>query len=392
MLKVCVLTGTRAEYGLLYHTIKAIDQSPLLQLQLIVTGSHLSPGRGHTVDAIIKDKIKIDYKIDMLIESAQKSAIPKSMGLLMIQLAAAFDDLRPDIVLILGDRYETLVFASCATALNVPIAHMHGGEASEGAIDEQIRHAITKMAHIHFTSTDIYMKNVLRMGEQPFRVYNVGAPVVENIRKHNFLPRGRLEEKLGLSLAGPVFVVTYHPVTLNDRDTDGQAANLLNALGKFGGTFIFTGANADHGGSGINELIKTYIKNKDNCYFFDSLGYLYMDVCKHADIMVGNSSSGIIEAPCFKLPVVNIGERQKGRLRHPNIIDAGYGEADIIQGINKALYDECFKSGLTRMELLYGNGTTSSQIIKVLEGLVIDDKFMLKSLDFSDNPEEAPRP
>jgi len=383
MRKVCVLTGTRAEYGLLYHTIKAIEASPNLQLQLIASGSHLSPRHGYTVSAINKDKFHIDYEIDMLLDSNRKSAIPKGMGLLMIQLAAAFDELKPNIILILGDRYETLAFAACAVTMNIPIAHMHGGEASEGAIDEQIRHAITKMAHIHFTSTEQYKKNVLSMGEQAFRVFNAGAPVMENIKKRKPLQRGELEKALGAVLADPVFLITYHPVTLMDYNLDTQINNLFCALGRFEGTFIFTGSNADHGGVFINETLEKHARSTENCYFFNSLGYLYMDVCGHADVMVGNSSSGIIEAPCFKLPVVNIGDRQKGRLRHANIIDVGYNSEEIAGGIDKALYDAVFLAGLSNMGLLYGDGTTSSQIVKVLENIEINDNLMQKRLDFS---------
>lgn len=382
MKKICVITGSRAEYGLLYPVIRAIDNSPKLTLQLVVTGSHLDAKHGLTVNEIKKDNIKIDFEIDMLLDSVKKSAPAKSMGLLMIQLSQCFEILKPDILLILGDRYEILTAAACAVAMNIPIAHIHGGESTEGAIDEQIRHAITKMAHIHFATTDVYKSNILRMGEQAFRVFQVGAPVMENIKNYRFLPKTQLEAELVLRINAPLFIITYHPVTLMDSGTEEQVQNMLEALSNFEGTFIFTGANADFGGDKINDMIKNHVEKKPNCRFYQSLGRLYLDVCKHADVMVGNSSSGIIEAPCLKLPVVNIGDRQKGRLRHINVIDTNYDANSITDGIKKALTDVPFKSAVKDMENLYGDGRTSEKIVDVLERVEINQQLMFKSLVF----------
>ncbi len=380
MKKICVVTGTRAEYSLLYHTIKAIEQSAEIHLQLIVTGSHLSVKHGLTVNAIKKDNVYIDYEIDMLMDSENKSSIPKSIGLLMIQLSQCFDALKPDIVLILGDRYELLAIASCAVTMNIPIAHLHGGEITEGAIDEQIRHAITKMAHLHFATTELHKNNILKMGEQAFRVFNVGAPVVENINNFIFLSREELEKELKIKIKRLLFIITYHPITIIDFDIEKQIDHLLLALGRFEGTFIFTGSNADFGGNIINRRLQQYAKEREDSFFFESLGSLYLNVCKHADVMVGNSSSGIIEAPCFKLPVVNIGNRQKGRLRHSNIIDVGYDSEQIGKGIDKALCDRAFRNQLKKMNNLYGDGTTSKKIIEILKKIELDEEFVLKKL------------
>ena len=378
MKKICVITSTRAEYSLLYEIMKAIDKSAGLELQLIVTGSHLSYNHGYTVDVIKKDGFKIDDEIDIIMDSNSKKSIAITMGLLMMQLANSFDKLKPDVLMILGDRYEILAAASTAVAMNIPIAHIGGGESTEGAIDEQIRHAITKMAHLHFASTEIYKENILKMGEQPFRAFNVGASVMENIKKHNFMQQNQLEEHLGFKIKVPFFVVTYHSVTLLNNAKE-QIDNLLKALDKFDGTFLFTASNADHGGNEINSIITEYIYQKPNCYFVKSLGHLYLDVLKHADIMVGNSSSGIIEAPCMRLPVVNIGDRQKGRLRHDNIIDVGYLSQDIEEGIQQAL-DNKFVKKIKNMENLYGDGLTSEKILFILESLEINEEFVIKRL------------
>lgn len=380
MKKICVLTGTRAEYGLLYHTIKAIEKSEKLELRLIVTGSHLSPAHGMTVNEIKKDGLKIDFEIDMLLNSANKSAIAKSMGLLIIQLSNCFEALNPDMLLILGDRYEILAAASCAVAMNIPIAHMSGGEITEGAIDEQIRHAVTKMAHIHFVHTEEFKRNVLGLGEQEFRIFNVGDPSVENIKKYKFMGKRSVEEELGIDIRGKLFLVTYHPVTLMDSNTEEQMSNILRALDSFDGTFIFTGANADFDGAKINEMIKAYACGRDGSYFFQSLGHMYMNICKYADVMAGNSSSGIVESVSFNLPVVNIGDRQKGRLRHDNIIDVDYSTENIIGAINMALFDEGFKNSIKHIKSAYGDGNTSSLIVNLLENLEINEAFLVKSL------------
>lgn len=383
MKKVLVVTGTRAEYGLLYWTMKEIQQDKELQLQLIVTGSHLSKEYGYTVSQIKKDGFKIDEEIDMLIDSSKKSAIVKSMGLEMIQIAQAFDRLKPDILLILGDRYETFVSATCAMMMNIPIAHMNGGESTEGAVDEQIRHAITKMAHIHFTGAEYYKERVIKMGEEPWRVYNVGQPGLENIKRLKLLEKEKLEYELKMKFDKKVFLITYHPVTLDVQNTEKQMNNLLGAISKFDAKYIFTYPNADYGNKIIIDKINEFKQKHDNVYIFHNLGQVkYLSLMKYADVMIGNSSSGIIEAPSFKLPVVNIGDRQKGRLRNKNIIDVDYNEIQIIEGINKALYDKKFIDSLNSLENIYGDGNTSKKVVNVLKNIKIDRNLLCKKLTY----------
>lgn len=383
MKKVLVVTGTRAEYGLLYWTMKEIQKDKDLQLQLIVTGSHLSEEYGYTVEQIKKDGFKIDEEIDMLIDSNKKSAIVKSMGLEMIQMAQAFDRLKPDILLILGDRYEIFVAATCAMMMNVAIAHMNGGESTEGAIDEQIRHAITKMAHIHFAGAEYYRERIIKMGEEPWRVHNVGQAGIENIKRLRLLTKTELEYELGIKLDKKVFLITYHPVTLGVQDIENQMENLLKAISEFDAKYIFTYPNADYGNKIIIDKINEFRQNHDNVYVFYSLGQVkYLSLMKYTDVMIGNSSSGIIESPSFKLPVVNIGDRQKGRLRNKNIIDVGNNEIEIIEGINKALYNKQFINSLNDLENVYGDGTTSEKVVKILKTIEINEKLLHKKLDY----------
>lgn len=385
MRKILVVTGTRAEYGLLYWTMKAIQEDKDLKLQLIVTGSHLSKEYGYTVEQIKKDGFKIDEEIDMLIDSNKKSAIAKSMGLELIQMAQAFDRLSPDILLILGDRYEIFIAATCAMMMNIPIAHMNGGESTEGAIDEQIRHAITKMAHIHFTGAEFYKERVIKMGEEPWRVHNVGQAGIENIKRLKLLNKNELEKELGLKFNKKVFLITYHPVTLEkNRSIEEQMDNLINAISDFEAKYIFTYPNADYGSKIIIDKISEFKKKNSDVYVFNNLGQVkYLSLLKYADVMIGNSSSGIIEAPSFKLPVVNIGDRQKGRLRNENIIDTGYTKKEIKEAIEKALYDEKYKDNLHNMVNLYGNGETSKKIVHILKNTDFNDKkFFLKKLTY----------
>lgn len=378
MKKILVVTGTRAEYGLLYWTMKEIQNDSNLKLQLIVTGSHLSEEYGYTVDQIRKDGFKIDEEIDMIIDSKKKSSIVKSMGLELIQMAQAFDRLKPNILLILGDRYETFVAATCAMMMNIPIAHMNGGESTEGAIDEQIRHAITKMAHIHFPGAEYYKERIIKMGEEPWRVYNVGQAGIENIKRLKLFKKDELEAELKIKFDKKIFLITYHSVTLEDENTEEQVENLLNAISKFDVMCIFTYPNADFESKTIIERINHFVKNNDDAYVFHNLGQLkYLSLLKYADIMIGNSSSGIIEAPSFKLPVINIGNRQKGRIRNKNIIDTGYRSDEIIEAINKALYDEHFKEDLNSMINLFGGGETGKKIVDILKNIKIDDRRLL---------------
>lgn len=383
MRKILVVTGTRAEYGLLYWTMKEIQNDKDLELLLIVTGSHLSKEYGYTKEQIEKDGFKIDEEIDILIDSDKKSALLKSMGLEMIQMAQSFDRLKPDMLLILGDRYETFVAATCAMMMNIPILHMNGGESTEGAVDEQIRHAITKMSHIHFPGAEYYKERIIKMGEEPWRVYNVGQSGLENIRRLKLFTKEKLEEELGIKFNKKIFLITYHPVTLNIENIEEQINNLLEAISEFDAKFIFTYPNADYGNKIIIKKIEEYVRSNDNAYVFDNLGQLrYLSLLKYADVMVGNSSSGIIETPYFKLPVVNIGDRQKGRLRNKNIIDVNYDSKSIKKGIQKALYDNLYKEEISHMENLFGDGTTSYKILDVIKNINIDKKLLFKKLTY----------
>jgi GDP/UDP-N,N'-diacetylbacillosamine 2-epimerase (hydrolysing) len=383
MRKILVVTGTRSEYGLLYWTMKEIQKDRELELQLIVTGNHLSREYGHTINQIKEDGFNINEQIDMLLDSDKKSSIIKSMGLEMIQIAQAFDRLKPDVLLILGDRYEIFVAATCAMMMNIPIAHMNGGESTEGAVDEQIRHAITKMAHIHFPGAEYYKERILKMGEEHWRVHNVGQAAIENVRRLEFLDKEQLKKELNMNFNKKIFLITYHPVTLNIENIEEQVDNLLKAIIKFDAQYVFTYPNADFGSKVIIDKINEFVKENDNAQVFYSLGQKrYLSLLKHTDVMIGNSSSGIIESPIFKVPVVNIGDRQKGRLRNKNIIDTEYNENDIYNCICKVLYDEVFIEGLNNIENIYGDGTTSKKIVNILKSIKQNKDLLFKKLTY----------
>lgn len=383
MNKILVVTGTRAEYGLLYWTMKAIDDDKDFKLQLIVTGNHLVKEYGYTVRQIEEAGFKIDEKIDMIINSDEKSSIVKSMGLEMIQMSQSFSRLKPDMLLILGDRYETFAAAICAVMMNIPIAHMNGGESTEGAIDEQIRHAITKMSHIHFPGTEYYKERILKMGEEPWRVHNVGEAGIENIKRLKLLDKDELEQELNITFNKTVFLITYHPVTLDEENIEEQINNLLGAIEKFDAIYVFTYPNADFGSKIIIDKLNSFAKNNENAHLYCSLGQRkYLSLLKYASVMVGNSSSGIIEAPTFKMPVVNIGNRQQGRIRNKNIIDTDYTLTSIYNGIYKALNDKNFIRGLANIKNIYGDGTTSKKILSIIKKVKLNKKLLFKKLTY----------
>lgn len=383
MKKILVVTGTRSEYGLLYYTMKAIDNDSDLKLQVVVTGNHLVREYGYTVQQIEKDGFKIDEEIDMILNSEKKSSIVKSMGIEMIQMAQCFDRLQPDILLILGDRYETFIAATCAMMMNVPIAHMNGGESTEGAIDEQIRHAITKMSHIHFPGSELYKEKIIKMGEEAWRVHNVGQAGIENIKKIKLLNKYELEKELKVGFNKPVFLITYHPATLDIDSIEKQIDNLFKAIKKFDAIYVFTYPNADFGSKIIIDKINAFCNENDNSYLYYSLGQKkYLSLLSVANVVIGNSSSGIIEAPIFKIPVVNIGDRQKGRLRSKNIIDTDYEDDSIYKAIDKALNDKKFIAGLQNIDNIYGNGETSTQIVKILKNLKFSKTLLSKKLTY----------
>ena len=339
MKKVCVVTGTRAEYGLLKPLIKRINDDNEVELQLVVTGMHLSPEFGLTYHEIEEDGFCITEKNEMLLSSDTPNGITKSIGLAIIGFADIFTRIRPDMIVLLGDRYEIFAAAAAALIHRIQIAHVGGGELTEGAIDDAMRHSITKMSTLHFTSTEEYRNRVIQLGEQPQNVYCVGSLGVENIKKQKLLSKEELGKSIKFNLDRPYVVVTYHPVTLEADSAETQIKNLLNAIDRFKEyRIIFTKANADTEGRIINQLIEQYVsKSSDRAIAVTSLGMTrYLSALKYCEMVIGNSSSGLIEAPSFKIPTVNIGYRQKGRVRSESVIDCGYDENQIIGAIEKA--------------------------------------------------------
>jgi UDP-hydrolysing UDP-N-acetyl-D-glucosamine 2-epimerase len=370
--KIAVVTGTRAEYGLLYWIIKGIHEDPGLELQLIVTGMHLSTEFGYTVKDIEKDGFPIAERVEMLLSSDTKVSTSISMGIGLAGFAKAYERLNPDILLVLGDRFEIFSAVSAAVPIRIPVAHIHGGEATEGVMDEQFRHAITKMSAIHFPAAQRYADRIIQMGERPERVYCFGAPGLDNIYKLKLMNRKTLVRELGLPEKGKTGVVTFHPETIDNFSVELQAQEVLKALSEIGDIFwVITMSNADPGGRSIQVLMEKFVQaNAGRVKLFASLGQLrYLSLLKHAELMVGNSSSGIIEAPSFRLPVVNIGGRQAGRIRSENIIDVPVcRKPDIVKTISKAMSDG-FKSSLKGLENPYGKGDASKKIVKILKTL-----------------------
>ncbi len=369
--KICVITGTRAEYGLLYWLLKEIQEDPELELQIIATGMHLSPEFGNTYMQIEDDGFVINDKVEMLLSGDTPSAVAKSIGIGTMGFSSSLLRLNPDLIVILGDRFEALSAAQTALILNIPIAHIHGGEVTYGAYDDSIRHAITKMSYLHFVTTDEHRKRVIRLGEHPSRVFNVGAPGIDNILKLKLLSKIDLEKELNVSLVDPVFLITQHPTTLSENPIEG-VVELLEALEYFGkATMIFTKANADNNGREINKLISEFVNlSPMKRKLFDSLGQLrYLSLISYANVVIGNSSSGLLEAPYLNTPTVNIGNRQKGRVRPQSVFDAQPSVKEIISMINLALnytfkQDDSYK--------LFGDGNTSKKIKTIIKEKVIN--------------------
>lgn len=372
--KVCVVTGTRAEFGLLRWLMYEIQQSDTLSLQIIATGMHLSPEFGLTYREIEQAGFKIDEKVEMLVSADTASAVAKSMGLGLIGYADAYARLQPDIVVLLGDRFELFAAAAAAMIAGIPIAHLHGGETTEGAYDEGIRHSITKMSHLHFVAAQDYGRRVIQLGEQPERVFLVGGLGIDAIQRTRLLEREALERTLDFKLGPRNLLVTFHPVT-NDGPASGkQMAALLAALDELDNThLIFTMPNADNGSRELSEMINTFVATHHNACVHKSLGQiLYLSCMKFVDAVVGNSSSGIIEAPSMGIGSINIGDRQKGRLSARSVIHC----EPTLPGIRKALkclYQPTFKSILANNENPYGGGGASRKILEVLQKRTYDD-------------------
>ena len=368
MKKICVITGSRAEYGLLQSLMRLIKQSKSLQLQILATGMHLSPEFGLTYKSIEEDGFVIDEKVEMLLSADTDVAVVKSTGLGMIGFADALRRLEPDLIIILGDRFEIFSAASAAYLMKLPIAHLHGGELTEGATDDALRHAITKMSYLHFTSTETYRKRVIQLGEDPARVYNFGAIGIDAIKNLNLLPKDQLEASLGIKLGARILLVTYHPVTMEHHTAALQMEELTMALQDFVDcTIIFTMPNADADGRIIMQKIDDFVSKNEFAFAFKSLGQLsYLSVLNIASVVIGNSSSGIIEAPSLGVPTINIGDRQKGRLSSTTVTDVVAEKNAIKAAIVHALQPE-YKDWCTKQTNPYGDGGTSTKILGTIE-------------------------
>ena len=364
---ITVLTATRAEYGLLQPIIKKMMQVEELHVNIVVTGAHLSPEFGQTYREIERDGFVIDKKIEILLSSDTPAAISKSMGLAMISFADYFAESQPDALMVLGDRYETLAVCCAAMNANIPIIHLYGGETTEGAIDEAIRHSITKMSSVHFTSTEAYRRRVIQLGEQPERVFCVGAMGVENACNVSLLSKEALEHDLQFTLDKPYAVVTFHPVTLEKNSAGKQVEELLKALRTCKDMkFIITKANADADGRIINNLCEEFVQECENAALFDSLGMKrYLSALKYSSMVIGNSSSGLIEVPSFSIPTINIGDRQKGRLQGQTIINCEPEAGAILEAIQKGRSED-FRQKIRNAKNPYGDGNTSDKIVENL--------------------------
>lgn len=376
MKNISVITGTRADYGLLKPLIKAIADEPDFNLQLIVTGMHLDSTFGLTYKEIELDGFKIDRKVDCNLISDTAEAITKSIGNAMIGFADVYKELNPYLIVVLGDRSEMLAACTAAMIKGIPIAHIHGGETTEGAYDEGIRHAITKMSFLHFTSTEVYRKRVIQLGESPDRVFNVGAIGVDSIKKLNLLGKEDFEKSIDFKLNKKNILITFHPVTLEDQTAEFQFKELLNSVDKINNaTLIFTKPNSDKDGRVIIKMIDEYVSmHSKKAIAFISLGQLrYLSALKYIDTVVGNSSSGIFEVPLFSKPTINIGDRQKGRLMPESIINCEPSESQIDLALEKA-FNFDFNIKIKNQKNIYGDGNATAQIMNIL------NHFEIKSI------------
>lgn len=373
MRKVCVLTGTRAEYGLLRWVIQGVRDAPDLQLQLLVTGMHLSPEFGLTYREIEADGLRIDERVEILVSADTASSTAKSMGLGLIGFGDAFARLRPDILVLLGDRFEVLAAASAALVAGIPVAHLHGGETTEGAFDEAIRHAVTKMSHLHFVAAEEYRQRVIQLGEQPRHVHLVGGLGIDAIVRAPLMDRAALEASLGVELGTRHLLITFHPVTLEGDSSAAQMAELLAALALLTDTrLVFTLPNADTGSRELREMVGAFVASHPHAVAFASLGHQrYLSCLKLAAGVVGNSSSGLIEAPSLGVGTVNIGNRQRGRLKADSVIDCPPERGAILRAIRQ-LDEPSFRKRLSRTVNPYGEGGASEKIVQTLRDVALD--------------------
>lgn len=385
MRKICVVTGTRAEYGLLCRLMRLIKESPDTQLQVIATNMHLTPKYGNTYQEIEKDGFTIDCKIPIIDENAEDNAVTtvKSMATALSGFAEAYNTLKPDLVVVLGDRYEILAAATAALIERIPIAHLHGGEVTEGAYDDAIRHSITKMSHLHFTSTEEYRNRVIQLGEQPDRVFYVGAPGVENIKKFPLLSKEEVEESVNFKLDENTILVTYHPVTLGEHTAEKDIKEFLGALEERKDLRVFfTMPNSDTGSQAIVDAINEFVANNaDRAVAYKSLGIKrYLSVMKYAGAVVGNSSSGLLEVPSFGIPTLNIGDRQKGRMAADSVYNCETDKKSILKGLD-VIMSPAFKKKAVDTHNPYEKANTAEEIFKVISTYPLEE---LKQKHFYD--------
>jgi len=386
--KICVITGSRAEYGLLKWVMKGIQEDPTCSLQTLVTGSHLSEAHGSTYKAIENDGFHIDQKVEILTNSDSSIDIAKSMGFGFIGLADALNKLHPDLIVVLGDRYEIFSAVSTALVMNIPVAHLHGGEVTEGAIDEALRHSITKMSHLHFVATDEYRQRVIQLGENPSKVFMVGGLGIDAIKKINLLDKKNLEAELNFSLGDKNLLITFHPVTLEKDLAKIHTKELLKSLEKLENTnLIFTMPNADTDGNKIMHLIKDFVLKNDNSVVYKSLGQLlYLSCVAHMDGVIGNSSSGLTEVPSFNIGTINIGNRQGGRMQATSVINCE-AESNSISNAIKTLYSIPFQKNLKLVKNPYGEGGASAKIVSKICSMPIEGLIKKRFYDLEVNNE-----
>lgn len=377
--KIGAVTVGRSDFGIYESLLTKIKNDPMFELKLMVTGAHFSPRFGTTVSEIEKKGFDYVPGLEMLLDSHSAQGIGKSVGLGVLALTQAFAMERPDMLLVLGDRTEMICGPIAAMGFNIPVMHICGGAVTEGAIDELVRHAITKMSHIHFVICELYAKRIRQLGEEPWRVFNVGSPALDRIVNFETMPIDELSKKVGLDLERDTLLVTFHPVTLELEDLKWQVDNLINSLCQGSLQVVITYPNADVGNEYIIHCINKFAEENKNrvCLLQHAGTELYLSLMASVSAMVGNTSSGVAEAPSFKLPVVNIGTRQDGKVHAKNVIDVGYSEAEITEGINKALSTE-FRESLHDMKSPYGDGQASEKIVDILKGLTLGPELLKK--------------
>jgi UDP-hydrolysing UDP-N-acetyl-D-glucosamine 2-epimerase len=374
-----VVTVGRSDYGIYLPLLRRFEKEPGLKLQLFVSGAHLARAHGRTVQEIERDGFPIAARIPILRSSDAPRDVATATGKAVAGFGRAFEQHRPDILVVLGDRYEMHAAALAALPFNIPVAHLYGGELTEGAFDDALRHSMTKLSHLHFVSTRQYRRRVLQLGEERSRVHLCGALSLDKLRTIEWMAGAEIESRYGISLTPPPLLVTFHPVTLQIGKTEWQVRELLAALTKAGFPVVFTAPNADPKGSVVRRLIEEFVSAHPRAWLVNSFGGEgYFNMMRHAAVMVGNSSSGIMEAPSFRLPVVNIGIRQKGRVRASNVLDVGHRRADIGRAIRHAMSTD-FRRKVQRMNNPYVHGDATSAILRVLGNVCVDERLTVKS-------------